>query len=257
MTTREKIAKLRKENNMTQEQLAEYLDVSRQSVSKWESNVTFPETDKLLKMSELYECSIDYLLKEEIEEKNVTQIKTKQSFYKTFEYTSTKRIKGVPLVHICFDVKKRAKGIIAIGYRACGLISIGLLSIGVMSLGLLSIGLLAFGCFALGGLAFGAISAGLFAFGAIAVGLLFSAGAISVGSFAVGSLSFGNYFACGDRATAKVAVGSTVANGSYFGYCSDTPNSFIGVDKLEVSNALSSVVPPWLKWLIDFVLLFI
>ncbi|MBQ4107828.1 MAG: helix-turn-helix transcriptional regulator, partial [Clostridia bacterium] len=62
MTFGEKLAKLRKENNYTQEQLADKLDVSRQSVSKWESDVAYPETDKLIKLSKLFHCSIDYLL---------------------------------------------------------------------------------------------------------------------------------------------------------------------------------------------------
>lgn len=44
MTTGEKIAALRKKNNMTQEQLAEVLGVARQSVSRWEMDVAFPET---------------------------------------------------------------------------------------------------------------------------------------------------------------------------------------------------------------------
>lgn len=55
MTFGEKLSKLRKENNYTQEQLADILSVSRQAISKWESNITYPETDKLIRMSELSE----------------------------------------------------------------------------------------------------------------------------------------------------------------------------------------------------------
>lgn len=62
MTTGEKLQKLRKENNYTQEELAEILDVSRQSISKWESDGAFPETDKLITLSKLYHCTVDYLL---------------------------------------------------------------------------------------------------------------------------------------------------------------------------------------------------
>lgn len=62
MTTGEKLAVLRKKKNLTQEQLAEILGVSRQSVSRWEMDVAFPETEKLVKLSRLLECSIDYLL---------------------------------------------------------------------------------------------------------------------------------------------------------------------------------------------------
>lgn len=70
MTIGEKISKLRKENNYTQEQLADILNVSRQSVSKWESNTAYPETDKLIVLARLFECSTDYLLKDECTCKN-------------------------------------------------------------------------------------------------------------------------------------------------------------------------------------------
>ena len=64
----EKISHLRKEQNYTQEQLAEILSVSRQAVSKWESNLSFPETEKLVDMSKVFHCSIDYLLKDDVDE---------------------------------------------------------------------------------------------------------------------------------------------------------------------------------------------
>lgn len=69
MTTGEKIASLRRRNEITQDQLANLLNVSRQSVSRWEMNNTFPEVEKLIKISKLFQCSIDYLLSEEIQEK--------------------------------------------------------------------------------------------------------------------------------------------------------------------------------------------
>ena len=55
MTLGEKLSKLRKEYNYTQEQLADILGVSRQSISKWESDIAYPETDKLVKMGKLFE----------------------------------------------------------------------------------------------------------------------------------------------------------------------------------------------------------
>lgn len=69
MTLGEKIAKQRKELNYTQEQLADILGVSRQSVSKWESDIAYPETDKLIELGKLFDCSMDYLLKEKATEK--------------------------------------------------------------------------------------------------------------------------------------------------------------------------------------------
>ena len=67
MTTGEKLAALRKKRNFTQEQLADILNVSRQSVSRWEMDIAFPETEKLIKLSKILECSIDYLLLNEIQ----------------------------------------------------------------------------------------------------------------------------------------------------------------------------------------------
>lgn len=68
MILAEKIIMLRKRMNWSQEELAEKLDISRQSVSKWEVGATIPDLDKILKMSELFGVSTDYLLKDEIEE---------------------------------------------------------------------------------------------------------------------------------------------------------------------------------------------
>lgn len=68
MTTGEKLALLRKKKGITQEQLSELVGVSRQSVSRWEMDAAFPETDKLIKLSKLFECSIDYLLNDSFQE---------------------------------------------------------------------------------------------------------------------------------------------------------------------------------------------
>ncbi len=64
----EKIMMLRKQNGWSQEDLAEQMNISRQSVSKWESGASIPDLDKILKMSELFGVSTDYLLKDELEE---------------------------------------------------------------------------------------------------------------------------------------------------------------------------------------------
>ena len=71
MTVGEKITKLRKEQNLTQEQFAEILKVSRQSVSKWERDDAYPDTEKLIRISKLFNCSLDYLLKDELEQMDV------------------------------------------------------------------------------------------------------------------------------------------------------------------------------------------
>ena len=63
MDVSEKILQLRKANGFTQEELAEKLNVSRQSVSKWESGQSVPELEKLVALSEIFQVSTDHLLK--------------------------------------------------------------------------------------------------------------------------------------------------------------------------------------------------
>ena len=66
MKLSEKIIELRKANRMTQEELAAICNVSRQSISKWESDITLPETDKLLILGDTFRVSMDILLKDEL-----------------------------------------------------------------------------------------------------------------------------------------------------------------------------------------------
>lgn len=61
----ETLFKLRKEKGLSQEALAEKLGTTRQAVSKWENSQGFPETEKLLALSNLFEVSVDTLLKGE------------------------------------------------------------------------------------------------------------------------------------------------------------------------------------------------
>ncbi|MDD6656314.1 MAG: helix-turn-helix transcriptional regulator [Lachnospiraceae bacterium] len=66
MSLGENLQFLRKKNDITQEQLAEKLEVSRQSVSKWESDTTYPEMDKLLQICQMFHCSVDDMLQKDI-----------------------------------------------------------------------------------------------------------------------------------------------------------------------------------------------
>ncbi len=68
MILAEKIMELRKKNGWSQEELAFQMDVSRQSVSKWESGASIPDLERILKLSRLFGVSTDYLLKEELED---------------------------------------------------------------------------------------------------------------------------------------------------------------------------------------------
>lgn len=71
MALSEKLYTLRKMSGLSQEQLAEQLSVSRQAVSKWESGQSVPESDKLLAISNYFDISLDYLMKEDEETKEV------------------------------------------------------------------------------------------------------------------------------------------------------------------------------------------
>lgn len=66
MKLAEKIQVLRKRKGYSQEELASVCKVSRQSISKWEADISFPETDKLIILSNLFQVTIDVLLKEEL-----------------------------------------------------------------------------------------------------------------------------------------------------------------------------------------------
>ena len=92
MTLGDKLSRLRKENNYTQEQLADILGVSRQAISKWESDVAYPETDKLIRLSALYRCSLDYLIKDEVETPDATYAQQQGSYVST---KASKLFKGI------------------------------------------------------------------------------------------------------------------------------------------------------------------
>ena len=66
----ENLKRIRKDNNLSQEQLAEKLGVSRQSVSKWENGEAYPEMDKVLQLCKMFNLNIDELLNQDIKEVN-------------------------------------------------------------------------------------------------------------------------------------------------------------------------------------------
>lgn len=245
MTFGEKLSKLRRENNYTQEQLADILSVSRQSISKWESDVTYPETDKLIRLSELFRCSLDYLLKDGKQQEaplgtTIPPSPASPPFLRSREWKknikSTKTLFGLPLwafgqnVTAVVAIGMRARGIVAIGMCATGLISFGMLSLGVLSFGLLSLGLLSVGCCSIGVLSIGSLSLGIFAIGSIAAGEL-SAGAIALGKYA----------AIGDHASGMIAIGKSQAAGSLY-------QSLNNADSAAVGALLDANVPPALSW---------
>ena len=275
-----KIAAARKKMNLTQDQLAEMLDVTRQSVSRWESETAYPETEKLVKLAKILELDLNYLLDDDATENDHHKEESRPSaeeerqrfgygsgfsrFFGSahYEYKSKRMVGKLPLVHVNIGMGGyKAKGIVAIGNISYGLVSIGLVSFGLLSIGLLAMGLLAFGLlavafaaigtFALGVIAAGAICVGIFAFGAIAIGFM-SFGAVSVGLFSCGALSYGKYIAIGDRAYADIAIGMTSAVGRLYESFSGVQN-FFSYDKAEVLSVIDANVPAFWSWFIAII----
>ena len=239
MTTGQTIYECRKRAGMTQEELAEKLGVSRQAVSKWESDAAFPETDNILELCKLFHISADALLfgKEngaeqedkaeascnepsaapEADGKGVTWGLIPHAGKYCFEYVSRRRFLGLPLLHVHFGAGLcRAHGVFAFGNFASGFVSAGFFSAGFFSVGLFAVGLLALGNFVMGCLALGSIAAGILAFGAVTIGMI-AYGAVAIGNVAIGAMAIGQY-AVGDWAQGFLAVARTTANGTHVFY---------------------------------------
>jgi len=218
MTLGEKIYELRTEKGLSQEAFGNMLGVSRQSVSKWETDQSLPELEKIVALSELFSVSTDYLLKENAERQETVPTAAKNVEPKRlhYEYKSRKTIRGVPLVHINIGLGLyRAKGIIAIGNAAVGVFALGFLSVGVIGIGLLAVGLLALGNIAVGLVSMGTLAVGCIALGAVTFGI-FCMGAINSGQFCVGALSYGKQIAIGDEAHGRIALGFSRAAGELY-----------------------------------------
>lgn len=84
MNLSENIKKIRKENNLSQEALADKLNVSRQSVSKWESGSAYPEMDKVLQICKMFNLNIDELMNQDINQVNNSK-QEKKTFNKYFD----------------------------------------------------------------------------------------------------------------------------------------------------------------------------
>ena len=85
MKLAEKLFELRKEKGWSQEKLAEQINVSRQSISKWESGQVFPEIEKIIELSKIFQVTTDYLLLDENSEKGSTAVileEDKGKYYK-------------------------------------------------------------------------------------------------------------------------------------------------------------------------------
>lgn len=165
MILADKIMNLRKKQGWSQEELAEKLDVSRQSVSKWEGGLSIPDLNKIIAMSALFGVSTDYLLKDELEQ--VSPSETQDSD----DATETRRI-DTEDANRYLDRVERVSWRIAIGVMLCILSpAVLILLIGMSEVGRIEEGL------------------------AVAVGLLtlFSLVAVAVAIFVPNGISLSEY----------------------------------------------------------------
>ena len=243
----EKLAVLRRREGLSQEQLADRLGVTRQSVSKWEGGAAMPELSKLVALSELFRVSVDYLVKDYLEEpersgpevpppsaeKLAEQVEEISRYFRgwTCFWDSKTKVFGLPLVSVRLHLRPHlmrcrdtARGIIAIGNVAVGVVSLGAVSVGALSIGVLSAGLFALGCVAFGLLALGVAAIGLLAFGVTALGLWCAGGVTAVGG----------KIAVGVAAMGETAVGYDVAGRYTMRWGSD-------LSRLEVMQAREAV----------------
>ena len=130
MILADKIINLRKKNGWSQEELAEKLGVTRQSVSKYEGAQSIPDLDKILKLSEIFGVTTDYLIKDELEEEEYapSQMQENESESDRIVHKVTMEMANEYLQIIDWSAGK-----IAFATMLCILSPIALLILGAMS----------------------------------------------------------------------------------------------------------------------------
>lgn len=243
MIFNEKLMELRKSKGWSQEGLGNQLNVTRQTVSKWELGQTTPEMDKLIEMSKLFGVTIDDLVGNQNEKEKVV------IYPKTFhyEYKSKRTLFGLPLVHVNVGVGIRhAKGILAIGTIARGVVAIGAVSMGILAFGALSLGLLAFGALSLALAAFGGIAIGGIAVGGCAVGLI-AIGGFAFGLYSVGGCAIAARVAMGGYAQGHIAIGDKAVGEYAYNHISQLTQD----DFANIKEVILREYPNIWRWLLN------
>ena len=80
----DKLAQLRKANNLSQEQLAEKLNISRQSISKWESGDTYPDMAKLIQLCEILNCKLPDIMDDGTFDDNYIQKEAEKNSFSSY-----------------------------------------------------------------------------------------------------------------------------------------------------------------------------
>ena len=124
MILADKIIRLRKKNGWSQEELANKMNVSRQAVSKWEGSQTIPDLEKILQLSVLFGVTTDYLLKDEIQTKELTN--------DTSTDITVKRI-SIEEANTYIEQRKKASWRIALATFLCILSPITIIVLSILS----------------------------------------------------------------------------------------------------------------------------
>ncbi|MDR0863109.1 MAG: helix-turn-helix domain-containing protein [Oscillospiraceae bacterium] len=248
MCFHENLMRLRKTNGFSQEELGAKLNVTRQTVSKWELGQTTPEMDKLIEMAKLFGISVDELVGVESAPDDAAPPLPYYPRGFHYEYKSQRTLYGLPLVHINLGAGlRKAEGIIAVGTIAKGVVSLGAISMGVLSFGAISLGVFALGAVGVGLLAIAAFAIGCLAIGAIAAGL-FAVGGVALGVFyAVGGFASAGHIAMGAYAQGHIAIGD-VANGDYFW---ENINDLTKADFDDIRATILREYPRIWKWILN------
>ncbi len=117
----DKLIDLRKKNGWSQEELTEKLNVSRQAVSKWEGTLSIPDMSRIIQLSELFGVSTDYLLKDNLEQPEVTQ---------ESDETSSARTISMEEANAFLAIKEENSRLVALAVMLCILSPVALILLG-------------------------------------------------------------------------------------------------------------------------------
>lgn len=120
----DKLIQLRKKSGWSQEELAQQMHVSRQSVSKWEGAQSVPDLEKMVQLSRLFNVTTDYLLKDEEGEPEPVPGEDRSE--------SVRRV-SMEEASAFLEAKKQSAGTVAFATMLCILSPIGLILLGAMS----------------------------------------------------------------------------------------------------------------------------
>ena len=248
----QRLYQLRRQAGISQEELANVLNLSRQAVQKWEAGTSRPDMDNLIALADYFHVSLDWLIRGvEVQQSAPVQpapeVQVIQEIHHYhegwhYEYRSERTLWGVPLIHINVGSRVHvARGIIAIGNIAVGMVSLGAISVGLFALGAITVGLLALGALCLGYCTVGGVCFGSLCFGGISLGL-----------YCVGGIAVAAKVAIGGVVKAPVAVGDVV---------SQTANAFqlapdgtLPPELIEaVHAALEAHAPGWIASILQFI----